>query len=142
MDLRSQKGFTGIDVSVSVIVLLIFISIIATMSYNFNTSSKEIERRSEAVNIAIKEIEEIKHQGFEQYKDKSKKSGNYKISDNEGVPDKQGYYKTIEVIDYTDIEGNENKSENMVKKATVEVLYNYKGQEQSVKLSTVLSKEI
>ena len=44
-------------------------------------------------------------------------------------------------MDYTDIQGNEGKTKNIVKKATVKISYMYKAKEQIVELSTVLSKE-
>ena len=66
MNLREQKGFAGSDIIISVIILFIFVSLISTMFYNFNVSGKELERRSEAVNIAVSQIEQIKINGFSQ----------------------------------------------------------------------------
>ena len=53
MNLREQKGFAGSDIIISVIILFIFVSLISTIFYNFNISSKEIERKSEALNMAV-----------------------------------------------------------------------------------------
>ena len=33
MKLKSEKGFTGVDVAIAVVVLFIFVSLIAIMSY-------------------------------------------------------------------------------------------------------------
>lgn len=41
MNLRNEKGFTGIDISVSVIIIFIFVSIIAILVYQINSTSKE-----------------------------------------------------------------------------------------------------
>ena len=48
-------------------------------------------------------------------------------------------YETV--IDYTDIDGNQDKTKDLVKKVTVKISYMFKAKEQSVELSTVLSKE-
>ena len=140
MKIKSEKGFTGIDIAISVIVLFIFVSLIAFLIYNFNSSSKEIELKTEATYLAIDEIETVKNNGFETYKDLSEKQGNNVIVDNEETT-KKGFYKTITVKDYTDMEGNEDKVQNIVKQITVKITYMFKGQEQVVELSTILSKE-
>lgn len=133
MDLREQKGFAGSDIIISVIILFIFVSLISTMFYNFNISGKEVERRSEAVNIAVSEIEQIKINGFSQL-----------INDDisckkKAVEGKDGYYKTITVEDYADTDTTKQK--DVVKKVNVKITYKFKNQEQNVELSTILSKE-
>ena len=133
MNLREQKGFAGSDIIISVIILFIFVSLISTMFYNFNISGKEVERRSEAVNIAVSEIEQIKINGFSQL-----------INDNiscekKAVEGKNGYYKTITVEDYADTDTTKQK--DVVKKVNVKITYKFKNQEQNVELSTILSKE-
>lgn len=144
MELRKQEGFTGIDISIAIIILFIFVSIIATLSYQMNSSYKEIERRGQAIEIAVEEIEKIKNEGFEKYQ------GLYTTSttDNEGndlvnqeIEGKQGYTKTIIIKDYTEIAGNEDKIKDAVKKATVKIAYQSRGEEQTVELSTILSKD-
>ena len=144
MKFKKEQGFTGIDISVAVIILFIFISIIATLSYQVNTTTKAIERRGEAIEIAIQEIEKVKNQGFSNYDGIDSKS----TGDNQGnsfetqlVAGKQGFYKTIIVKDYTEIEGNNDKISNVVKKVTVSITYKSQGKEQKVELSTILSKE-
>lgn len=144
MELRKQEGFTGIDISIAIIILFIFVSIIATLSYQMNSAYKEIERRGRAIEIAVEEIEKIKNDGFEKYQGLYATS----ITDNEGndlvnqeIEGKQGYTKTIIIKDYTEIAGNEDKIKDAVKKATVKIAYQSKGEEQTVELSTILSKD-
>ena len=134
MDLREQKGFAGSDIIISVIILFIFVSLISTMFYNFNISGKEVERRSEAVNIAVSEIEQIKINGFSQLID-----GNDISCEKKAVGGKDGYYKTITVEDYADTDTTKQK--DVVKKVNVKITYKFKNQEQNVELSTILSKE-
>lgn len=134
MNLREQKGFAGSDIIISVIILFIFVSLISTMFYNFNVSGKELERRSEAVNIAVSQIEQIKINGFSQLI-----NGNDISCNKETIEGKEGYYKTITVEDYADTD--ETKQRDVVKKVNVKITYKFKNQEQNVELSTILSKE-
>lgn len=142
MKIRSQKGFTGIDIAISVIVITIFVSLIAVLIYRLNSSISELEKKSEAISIAINEIEKVKAKGFETYKDMDKNT----TADETGkslvnqATDEDGYYKTISILDYTDIEGNESKEKNIVKKITVTIKYIFQGEEQSLELSTILAK--
>jgi type II secretory pathway pseudopilin PulG len=144
MDIRSQKGYTGIDIAISVIVITIFISLIAVLIYRFNSSSNEVQLKSKATEIAIDEIEKVKVAGFKAYEEmdqttKEDKEGNSLV--NQSVEEEHGFYKTISVEDYTDTENNEDKISNLVKRVTVTISYMVKGQEQQVSLSTILSKE-
>ena len=104
------------------------------MFYNFNVSGKELERRSEAVNIAVSQIEQIKINGFSQLI-----NGNDISCNKETIEGKEGYYKTITVEDYADTD--ETKQRDVVKKVNVKITYKFKNQEQNVELSTILSKE-
>lgn len=141
--IKNEKGFTGMDVVISVIVLFIFVSLIATLMYKYKSSSKEVDLKSEATYIAIDEIEKVKNNGFEKYDTLNVDS----TTDEDGNSLKnqptqtKGFYKTIKVEDYTDIEGNEDKTPNLVKRVTVEISYVFKGNTQTVELSTVLNKE-
>lgn len=140
MNFRSEKGFTGIDIAVSVVIIFIFISIIAMLSYRINSTSKEIQLKSDAIYVAINEIEDAKSKGLEEFKGRSVSDGNSVVVENVET-EKQGYYKTITVLDYTDLDGNADKTKDIVKKVTVKITYMYKAKEQSVELSTLLTKE-
>ena len=139
MNFRNEKGYTGIDISVAIVILFIFVSIISMMIYQMNSSSKEVQLKTDATYLAINEIENIKNQGIDEYIGKSVANGNNVITENQEV--EEGYYKTITVIDYTDIDGNQDKTKDLVKKVTVKISYMFIAKEQSVELSTVLSKE-
>ena len=141
MKFYSEKGYTGIDIAISIVVITIFISLIAVIISRFNSSANELQYKEEATVIAIEEIEKVKAQGFETYKDISIANGNSEISTNEEIEGKEGFYKTIIIEDYTDIEGNSEKISGLVKKATVKISYMFQGKEQTVELSTILSKE-
>lgn len=73
MKIRSEKGFTGIDIAVSVVIMFIFISVVAMLVYQVNSTSKQIELKGNAIYFAINEIEDVKINGFEEYVGKSRK---------------------------------------------------------------------
>lgn len=132
VNMKSEKGYTGVDIAISVIVLFIFISLIATLSYRVNSSSNEIALKSKATQIAIEEIETIKNKTWE---DMTTEDIAYR--DTQEV--QQGYYRTIVVQDYHDIDPTKNP--DVVKKVTVQIEYIFKGVRQKVELSTIKAKE-
>lgn len=142
MKLRSEKGFTGIDISISVVIIFIFVSIIAALIAQVNSKSKEISLKNDATYIAINEIEKVKSNGLEEYVGKSEADGNNVICENEEIENEEGFYRTITVLDYADVEKDEAIEKDIVKKVTVKISYMYRNEEQKVELSTIVSKEI
>lgn len=140
--MQGEKGFTGIDIAISIVVLFILVSILATLLYTINSGYKEVEYKSKATEIAVDLIENIKIEGFETYKDHSEQAGNSLIGqENEPVTGEEGFFKTITVKDYTDLEGKSEETSGILKIVTVNVSYMFKGKEQTVELSTLLSEE-
>ena len=142
MKLRSEKGFTGIDISISVVIIFIFVSIIAALIAQVNSKSREISLKNDATYIAINEIEKVKSNGLEEYVGKSEADGNNVICENEEIENEEGFYRTITVLDYADVEKDEEIEKDVVKKVTVKISYMYRNEEQKVELSTIVSKEI
>lgn len=143
MKIKNEKGVSGIEVAIVVVLIFIFVSVIARLIYRINSKSNEIELKSEATSIAVDEIELIKNTDFSEFEELNKtsttdKNGNSLVNQ---PTSKEGFYKTIIVEDYTDIEGNEDKISDLVKKVTVKISYMFKSKEQSVELSTLLLKE-
>lgn len=132
MNLKSEKGYTGIDIAISVIVIFIFISMISMLSYNFNSTSMEIEYRAEALDIAMNEIEIMKTKSWQ---DITTEDTKYR----ETTEVQQGYYRTIIVEDYHDIDSS--KVAHILKKITVRIEYKFKKDMQKVELSTVIVRE-
>lgn len=137
MKLKSEKGFTGVDIAISIVVLFIFVSLIAMLIYNFNISAKQATRKTTAINLAIEEIENIKNKGFTELE-------NIDTTPNIETGE-EGFLKTIVVEDYKDIaetEGiTEAKKKELVKRVKVTISYNSQGKEENVELSTILTKE-
>lgn len=132
--MKSEKGYTGIDIAISVVVIFIFVSVIATLSYTFNSSSKEVELKAEATAIAVEEIEKMKNKTIEKTE-----TEDTSYRETTEIENKQGFYRTITVQDYHDIDAT--KISGLVKKVTVTIQYMFKGETQTVELSTIIAKE-
>ena len=128
--MKSEKGYTGVDIAISIVVITMFISIIALLISRFNGSSTELDLKSQASDIAIQEIEKVKEAGIDNVQAEPVESE---------ISEKPGFYKKVEIVDYAD--NKADKIEGLVKKATVTISYIYRNQEQKVELSTILAKE-
>ena len=140
MKVRSNKGFTGIDIAISVIVLFIFVSLIAVLIYNYNSSSQELELKTEATYLAIDEIENLKNAGFEDIETINESNGGNPYKDEDA--ETKGFHKKVIIKDYTDLKPDDDTIiPNLVKEVTVEITYMFQGKTQNVSLSTVLKNE-
>lgn len=141
MNVKNEKGITGIDITLSVILITIFIGILTTISYNIQNDVKQVNRQAEVLEYAITSIEELKALDFNQLPT----IGNNKITGFEDgyITDSQGkttpYYKTITVQDYKEIDTTAEAE--IVKKVTVEILYKFKNKNKSITLSAIKVKE-
>lgn len=127
----NQKGLAVVDISIAIIVLFIFISVISILAYNFSSSSKEVELKSHALEIAIREIETMKNKSIEELETED-------INYRSAQEIETGFIREILVQDYSEI--NPDKMSGIVKKITVKIQYKFKKQIETVELSTVVSK--
>ena len=135
MKIKRENGITGIDISIAVVVIFLFISIISVLGYNINSNFQEINLKSEAIQIAIEEIENMKEKTIEDFETED---SSYR--DLAEIEEKKGFWREIIVEDYADI--NPEADRNLVKKVTVKIQYKFKKEVQDVELSTIISKEI
>lgn len=142
MKYKSEKGVTTIDITISIILITLFVAIITTLMYIVNKNSSSIERKAEATNYAINEIENLKLQNFEELQDTDESTNNFTdIIDTEG--NMTGYSKKITITDYANLPENQNDStilSGLVKKITVEISYKDGNTIQTIDLSTVITK--
>lgn len=136
MKLKNNKGVTGVDIAVSVVILIIFISLISGLFYSMAVTSKKIDRKTEATNLAISTIERMKLVDFADLE-------NTKAGDDEGrkgisesnistladldVPN--GYNVEISVEDYDD--------GSTIKIIRAYVTYMENNQNQEIKIETL-----
>lgn len=132
MNIRSEKGITNIDITVSIILITIFVTIIGTLAYSINSNIMAMEKRTEAINYAINEIEKLKATNIDELE-------SMEVSENIGST---GYYKKITVTDYADFEKNQGKGivRNLVKQVKVEISYKQGKETKTIDLSTLITK--
>ena len=132
MNIRSEKGITNIDITVSIILITIFVTIIGTLAYSINSNTMAMEKRTEAINYAINEIEKLKATNIDELEA-------MEVSENIGST---GYYKKITVTDYADFEKNQGKGivRNLVKQVKVEISYMQGKETKTIDLSTLITK--
>lgn len=132
MNIRSEKGITNIDITVSIILITIFVTIIGTLAYSINSNTMAMEKRTEAINYAINEIEKLKATNIDELEA-------MEVSENIGST---GYYKKITVTDYADFEKNQGKGivRNLVKQVKVEISYKQGKETKTIDLSTLITK--
>ena len=157
MKLRSNKGFTGIDISVAVIIMLIFVVLITTLFYSFSVSSKNVERRSEANYLSIQIIEAIKtldygdipivslakvtKDGITDIEETQETEAlRNKILNDVGI--KEGYTATVQIQTYKDYINSAEELEDVIKIVTVQVEYTVEKTPQAVEIRTAIIKEV
>ena len=123
MNIRSEKGVSTIDITVSIIIITLMLSVIITLAININSNNNKVKIKSEALNYAINEIEQIKATGWD-------------ISTTEGYIDNTPYYKEITYEDGHSI--NESIKQDMIRRATVKVKYRIGNNDESISLSAIL----
>ena len=150
MIFKNEKGITNIDLTVSIILITVFIALIATIMYTINANFNSIERRTEATNYAINEIESLKAKNFEDIQDTPTDGTNDFVNiivkeeeGNTAIEKTTGFSKKIAIIDYSNLpenQGDDTILSGLVKKVTVEIAYKDKDRIETVELSTVIAK--
>ena len=147
MNIKSNKGYVGIDVSVAVIILLIAIPAIMGFVFNANSSKHISELKTEAVNIAVNVMESAKGLGLT---DVSVDGILQALSSTYGaeitldlendfatIKKQNATYKvTVTVTDYNTT--NNSATEGVLKTVNTKVQFWAENQTQEVQLSTVL----
>lgn len=147
MNIKNNKGITGVDITIAIIILALFVSLITSMFYNVTIIGRTVNRKAEAVYIAIQVIEAAKQIGYDELpKGETDETTsltleelNTKLEEN-AITLKNGYSVDIKVENYRKIKGDLTL-EDILKRITVTVNYKEQNKEQSVELNTVIIKE-
>ncbi len=144
MKIKSEKGITGIDITISIILITLFVTLIATLMYAIHTNSNSIERKTEATNYAINIMEGLKAHDFDTLENENTdefENITQKVDEGDTKEEREtGYAKRITIIDYANLPEKTNAVSGLVKQATVEIAYKDGDTTQSVALSTVITK--
>lgn len=135
MNLKNDRGIAGVDIAVSLVILLIFVSLIAGLFYNISNTSKKLDKKTEATNLAINTIEKMKSMNFEELEvtgdeETRKPLSECNIANKEEISIPKGYDVEVSVEKSAD-----NNNEKIVR---VYVTYKEKNHEQEVKLETLI----
>ena len=147
MNFKKNKGYVAVDASIAIIVLMIIIPTIAGMIYNVNTTNNFIDRKTEAISIAVNTIEAVKGIYITELNNEKiidVVQGVYSnLDENELTLEKDNntYKLDIEIQDYADTTEGKAKSAISGKVKVVKVIVTFKSdkQENNVELNTVIS---
>lgn len=120
MNFKSEKGITGVDISVAIIIIMLFVSLISTLIYNYTKNSKELNRKSVATNIIVDVLEYAKNINYDTLDQETLNS--YCTSKQE-----QGYSINATLEELID-----------EKKVTVKVTYTINKDEQNLEIYTII----
>ena len=139
MKLKSQKGFTGIDVTIAVLIVTIFAGMITALYGNYAKTSKDIERKAQAVDYAINAIESAKSRSAEFFNEENAKREEIIEYDNGDI--NKGFSTTTRISDYATLGYREDAELGYVKRVKVTVSYKLSKETKTVELTTFISKE-
>ncbi len=133
MNLKNNKGFTGIDISVATIVFIVFASIISMLFYNMAVSSKKIERKTVATNLCIEIIEALKESPFDKLtktEEASMDIETLQTISGKTINLPNGYVPEIIIEDY--------KEENVIKILRVTISYKENNKNEEITIETLV----
>lgn len=133
MNLKNNKGFTGIDISVATIVFIVFASIISMLFYNMAVSSKKIERKTVATNLCIEIIEALKESPFDKLtktEETSMDIETLQTISGKTINLPNGYVPEIIIEDY--------KEENVIKILRVTISYKENNKNEEITIETLV----
>lgn len=143
MKLKDNKGITGIDISVALIIIVLFVGLVSSLSYNYVIASRNVNRKGTATDIAIAKLEELKRMTYDDILEMSGQDQNateYYNVDGQKLEGGTGPYKLVtEVRKYTN--SNIENIQDVLKIAKVTVTYSIGNREESVEISTAITRE-
>ena len=160
MNLRDNKGFVGIDISMAVIIVLVMVPTIMGIIFFINSSQNVTKVKDGALNIATNAIELAK--GIDLTANETENETADQINEDEIFTGLMGIYNNtnssmtinsetrvavitvndasyqlqVTVTDYH--EEDENATEGVVKTVAVSVTYKVRGEEKTMNISTVV----
>ena len=134
MKLKSNKGFTGIDITIALTIIIIFVSVIVTLLYNFSLVSKKVERQGKASYIIVNVLEKLKQMDFDDVRNEMDTTNLIQEDDY------KGYNIDIEVKDHADNSNIEENQDVSIKEVKVTVEYKVGKSTEEIDISTILVK--
>lgn len=132
MNLRSNKGITGVDISVAILILILLVGVVAALISNYTSNSKEINRKSTASYIIIDILEYAKSSN---YGDLKQEMIDGYVGEKYDLKN-DGYKVKAKLQTSEDIYGE--GAEDIMKKITVNVSYLVNNEEENLEIYTII----
>lgn len=147
--LKSEKGITGVDVSISIIIIMLFLSIIIAASMNVSTSlasKRRLEIATNCMTEIIEKVDEMDYDNVEIISDPVSINNNETYADNTLKKEVQTILKDEEKnYDILKVElkvenhypQGETDKVDIVKKVTVKIIYELNNKEEFLEVTRV-----
>lgn len=140
MQIKSNKGVVGTDLSIAVIILVLFITILTTIFYQIGRSNLETKRNAVATDYAVAILEKISLMPYDEFIQEDTDLNalcSYNEESSEGkIVVSKGYEVNI-----TKSEEDKDKEEYL-KEVTVTIRYTVANQEKEVTMTTLKCREV
>ena len=143
MNLRNNKGITGVDISIALVIIVLFAGIVSTLSYNYVVASRNTNRKAIATNIAITRIEELKQTPYDdliEMDENNPEATKYADTNGELLTSGSGPYEVVTTIEKYRNSNIEN-IQDVIKIVKVTVKYNKGNIKENIELRTTITKE-
>lgn len=161
MNFKSNKGYTGADISIALIILLIFIPTIGAIIFNITLANNNTKRKVNAMNFATSILEIAKETDYDKLKlenTEEKEEFLDKINEKFGITSENGEFslkdenntsykvkvtitKYIDTEEYASSHDSTDEKKDLVKTITTEVEYPIGNETKKVNVSTVIEKK-
>lgn len=158
--LKSQKGISGIDLTISIIIIMLFISLIALLAINVSTSlsaKRRVDLATECITKIMEEIDKIDYSSVEIINDTElAESATYAASSlreaiknivfNNSIDPKwqeygiSNYGDILTVSIKTENYLPEDETQDLLKKVTVKVKYRLNKKDETIEVSRLKPK--
>lgn len=144
MNFRKNKGYVGIDASLGVLILLLIVPTLVGMIYNVNKTNDLVDRKTEAISIAVNTLESAK--GMSSLENVNTENigtalsqiyQDFNPTDFTVTKNDITYKIDIDIKDYS--ETNTTAESGKVKTVTATVTFKSGNEQKSIDLSTVIS---
>lgn len=133
MNIKDDRGFTGVDVAIATVVIIVFLGLITGLFYNLASTSARVERKTTATNLAMEIIEALKVVNFDALV--STEEDQMTIDEVNAFADKEinipnGYSYKILIEDY--------QNGGVVKTLKVEIAFKQGKEDDKVEIETLV----
>lgn len=137
--LKSDGGYSGIEIAISLGIISITLLILASLYFNMYIGNIEIERRTQALNYASQIFEKVSEYYYsdvteEKFTVSQNSSGNNEIV---GIEIPKAYGVTVDIQNYKNTEATD-----VVKNVQIKITYQVGNKENTITLNRYKTKEV